>query len=302
MSPASPDTTSLHTDDRDVPVRVVEAESPVDAAVVIVPAMGVAARHYDRLAKALVGAGCHAVTVELPGCGDSRVQIGRSTEIGYQNLIDGEVATAVSFARRRWPSTPRVLVGHSLGGQLALLYTAAHPEEVDGVALLAAGTIHWRAYPPLAGLGVLAFTQLARVLATVAGLFPGDRLGFGGRQPRQLIHDWARAAITGQWRPAGATADYHQLLSRLHLPVLSMTLDGDRLAPASAAASLTAALPDRHVEHVRLSAEEVDGPVHHLRWLTAPEGIATAISTWLTAAMHPPRLTDVPPSVQKGGS
>lgn len=282
---------SVRGDGRDVPVRLVEGDGHADAAVVVVPAMGVPARHYDRLARALVASGRHVVTVELPGSHDSPVTVRRDSDLGYQELIGGEVAAAVSYVDQRWPSTPAVLVGHSLGGQLALLYAAANPGRIAGVALPAAGTIHWRAYPALTGLAVLAFTQVARAAAAVTGVFPGDRLGFGGRQPRRLISDWARTAISGRWRPSTATADYDRLLRQLRLPVLSVTLHGDRYAPPRAAAALLEPLPDQHVERVHLSAEQLHGTTDHLRWLKAPGQVATAISTWLTTIRESTRWT-----------
>jgi predicted alpha/beta hydrolase len=278
-----PEIGTVRAGGRGIPVRIFEGGPSAEAAVVIVPAMGVRAHHYDTFAAALAAAGRHAVTVELPGCGDSPVAIDRTSRIGYQDLIEVEVAAAVTSAERRWPSTSRVLVGHSLGGQLSLLYAAANPDRVEAVALPAAGTIHWRAYPLPAGLGVLAFTQLARLVVSIVGVFPGDRLGFGGRQPRQLIHDWAATAVTGRWHPGGTTVDYHRLLRELRLSVLSVTLEGDHLAPPSAAAALTSALPDHHVTHVHLSAGQLRGPTDHLRWLKAPEQVAAIITTWLTA-------------------
>lgn len=161
--------------------------------------------------------------VEFPGQGDSPVPVTRDTAIGYQELLASEVAAGMAFVAERWPGAPRVLVGHSLGGQLSLLYAASHPGEVAAIALLAAGTIHWRAFDGVAGPGILAVTQVARMIAAVRGLFPGDRLGFGGRQPRRLISDWGRVGLTGRWEPANASADYHALLARLSVPILSAT-------------------------------------------------------------------------------
>lgn len=226
------------------------------------------------------------MVAELRGVGDSPVRPSRRVDFGYADLAEREWPAVVAAARRRWPQAAIVLVGHSLGGQLSMLYAAAHPDQIAALVLPAAGTIHWRAYRLRTGLGVLAFTQAARLIAAMRGVFPGRRLGFGGTEARSLIRDWARVAISGRWEPHGASHDYERLLAELDVPTLSLTLDGDRFAPPRAAAGLTSKLANVH--HVHLDATSLGGAADHLSWLKQPQPVAAQIHGWLATTLRRP--------------
>src|SRR3546814_3369595 len=46
------------------------------------------------------------------------------------------------------PDLPRVIGGHSLGGQLACCRLALDPQAASAVWLVASGAPYWRAFPP----------------------------------------------------------------------------------------------------------------------------------------------------------
>lgn len=241
------------------------------APIVIVPAMGVPARAYGRLAGALGDVGHAVYVVELPTTGD----------VGYDALVAGPVGEAVDEAVGSTASEPApgvVLLGHSLGGQLALL-AAAVRDDVAAVALPATGTVHWRGSDPATALRFLAVSQFAAATARIVGEWPGDRFGFGGRQPRRLISDWARIARTGRLAPRGARDRYEPGLAALTLPVLSLTLAGDTYAPRSAADALLRAVPRADV-----TRRHLPGDHHHVAWLREPTAVAGEVAAWLERA------------------
>jgi predicted alpha/beta hydrolase len=242
-----------------------QERSVSQAPVVVLPAMGVPARAYGRLAGELGERGHDATVVELPTSGD----------VGYDTLVRGSVGDAVSAASDAAGERGVVLVGHSLGGQLALL-TAATRNDVTAVVLPAAGTIHWRGFGLGTGLRFLAFSQFAAVTARLVGEWPGDRFRFGGRQPRRLISDWARIARTGRLAPRGARDRYEPDLASLQLPVLSLTLAGDTYAPRSAADALLRAVP-----HADVTRRHLAGDHDHLSWLREPAGVVEITTSWL---------------------
>src|SRR3546814_15625529 len=77
--------------------------------------------------------------------------------------------------RERWPQARCWLGGHSLGGQLSLLFASLHPTEFAGLLLVASGSPYWRRFRHgwLIGLAYV----LSPLLAGWVGPLPGRRIG-----------------------------------------------------------------------------------------------------------------------------
>ncbi|TDB70171.1 alpha/beta fold hydrolase, partial [Micromonospora sp. KC721] len=145
--------------------------------VVIWPAMGVPARYYRPFAAALREAGLAVAVVDLRGTGASTPRPSRACRYGYPELVT-DVGAVLDALKPRLDGRRRLLLGHSLGGQAALLHLAVHgADAVDGLALLAVGVPWWRSYPGTRGPLVLAFTQAIAAVSGACGVWPG--WGFG---------------------------------------------------------------------------------------------------------------------------
>ncbi len=250
---------------------------------IILPALGVTARVYHRFAAALNSRGLGVAVMDLRGTGDSVPRVDASARYGYQDVATVDLPAVVSAVRQRTPGSPLVFVGHSLGGQIAPMYAARWPQELAGLALVAAGTPHFRAYRGLGGLTPLLGTSAIAGIARVRGYWPGDRLGFAGRQSRVLVADWARLARTGRYRPNGADVDYERLMVRLELPVLAISVGGDRLAPPTAVDALLSLMPS-----ARVTRRHHDASRGHIGWTAHSEPIADLIASWATGLDEAP--------------
>ncbi len=235
-------------------------------AVVIAPALGIRASYYDRLARALSEAGAWACAVDSPGHGVSPVRPSRRHDWGYAELCE-HFAQATRALKALRPEAPVVLLGHSIGGQAALMLTGQYPERVDAVMLVASGSPYWRAWPGVEGLKVLGSVSLCGVLAQVLGTFPGHKVGFGGLEARRLIVEWARVGRTGSYDLEGFAGG--ELLRQPGPPVRAICVRGDVWAPEGAMRHALAQMKARQIDWV----EWLDAPHggDHNRWPSAPD-------------------------------
>ena len=249
------------------------------------PAMGVGARFYGRFAQALEArTGGIAIACELLIRGGARKVEG---EFGYREVVEGEIPSLIARARRRYPGRPVVLCGHSLGGQLGLLASGLMRQPPDALVLIAAGTAHYLAWParerPLARATVRLIAFAARVLPW----YSGNRLGFGGDQPSRLMRDWTFNATTGRYRLEGSALDEAAIAARmatLRIPVLSLGIEGDLLAPEGAQAELLAHAPGAELTQSWMAeAQPIGRWRRHFSWARTPSAMAETIARWTAA-------------------
>ena len=241
--------------------------------VLVVPAMGMPAGYYGKLATALADAGWSTAVMEQRGheeTGGRRP--GRRHDFGYADLVDDIDAAASLLAA---DGDGLVLLGHSLGGQVGSAYAASHPDRLTGLILVASGSVHWRLWSP----AFLVLSQGFGLLAQAVGHFPGTRLGFAGREARGVMRDWARFARTERLAFGRPRVDHSTALSRLDLPTLAISVEGDTLAPPASVDGLVAMMPSADVTRIHLDVDGVD----HFRWARQPESVLPTITRWLEA-------------------
>jgi pimeloyl-ACP methyl ester carboxylesterase len=186
----------------------------------------------------------------------------------------------MAAVRQRWPQARCWLGGHSLGGQLGLLYASLHPHDFVGVVLVASGAPYWRRFRH--GWLTGAAYALAPWLAALVGHLPGRRIGFGGNEARGVIADWARSGRSGRYAVAGMTQDFERLLAALQLPVLALRLQQDWLGPPASLAWLLGKLGPAARRVETISRDDLDGtPADHFGWMKAPAPVAARIAGWL---------------------
>lgn len=251
---------------RPTPGSVGDRQIPV---VVLAPAMGMPASYYDRFLEAIGESGLHAVSYEQRGHEAGGQPAGWRRNFGYAELIE-DLVQVIDSARADRPGSPVIVLGHSLGGQVAVAAIGEHPGLYDGLALVASATPHWKHWSPR----VLLASVLFPVIAYAMGHFPGDRLKFAGREARTVITEWSKLALTGRFplgEPGMATAK---------VPVLAISIDNDWIGVAPAVDALCAKLPDATVTRLHISDPGID----HFKWARRPETVLPAMVAWAWAA------------------
>lgn len=244
--------------------------------VVIAPALGIRAGYYEHLCKALANAGMFACAVDSPGHGQSPARPSRGSDWGYAELC-AHFASATRALKAARPGAPAILVGHSIGGQAALMLTGEDPGLADGVMVVASGAPYWRAWQGAESVRILASITLCEVLARTLGFFPGKRVGFGGTEARRLIVEWAQVSRSGSYDVAGFEGG--ALLRKPGPPVQAICLRGDDWAPRAAMTHVLDQMSGREVSFL----EWLDAPHsgNHNRWPSAPDFVVAQLQTFI---------------------
>jgi predicted alpha/beta hydrolase len=279
---------------RELPIRMKEGVSstllafeapaltPTAPVVLAMPAMGVRASFYKSLAPAFAESDFRLVTCDLRGHGRSSVRPSRAVDFGFREMLEQDWPAAVAAVKAEFPGAPVILLGHSLGGKLSLLYASAHPGAVSAVVTVAACSIYWVAFPWPLRLPLLGFTQLAAASARLLGHYYGHRIGFAGNEARTMMADWACQARTGRYHVRGSAIDYEAALINMKTPALVVSVAGDSYAPRSAVDHLFDKLNPSHATRLHMRDERLEGLKGvHFAWVRQSQPVIEAVVGWM---------------------
>ena len=264
-------------------ITVSAAGSDTGPVAVIVPALGVPAGFYSPFASRLASAAITTVTVDLRGQGASVPHPSRASRHGYAEIVEVDLPAVFEYVGHIFHTRALWAVGHSLGGQLALVAGGLSKLPISGVVLIASGSAWYGGFSGLTKLRNLAFSQLFACTAFCVGFWPGDILGFGGRQSKALMVDWAHQVRTGKYASSASSRDYEAALRGFKLPVLAVEIEGDTLAPPGAINALCKKIPAAPIKRWQYT-RNMCGPdkLSHFSWARRSPGLAEYVAEWLS--------------------
>lgn len=258
-----------------------KASTPV---VVFFPALGVSIKYYRELANQWAAKGLRVVLAETRGQGQSSVKNVKRSNFGYKEILTIDIPAILKNVRTMYGAAPLYLAGHSLGGQFALLYASRYHPKLAGIVLVAAGSNFHSTLSKSSSALIRHFNiGLTRVINRGLGYFPGDKLGFGGRQPKNMIEDWSFEGLNGHYRICGDSFDYNAALRSLKVNLLMLSLEGDPLVPRSSADYLARKLESASVDQSTIPASAFGrAAASHFGWAKKPEPVLERVETWMS--------------------
>ena len=259
-----------------VPIRW-QAWTPVTPRAVVLLAHGYGEHvgRYGHVVEHFVERGFAVVGLDHRGHGRSGGPRGHCRDF---REMTGDLRTLADVASERWPGLRRVLLGHSMGGLISVLFLAEHPDTVVAAAVTAPAL----RVPPAAPAWVMrAVAAVGRVVPrlplhtsvdehalshdpTVGPAYVAD----------PLVHRRATAGFFRAFGAAGARAFADAHLVRT--PLLVLQGDADRVVVPAGAGELAARLACPH-ELVMLA-----GYYHEILNEPEPERVRAlaAIDAW----------------------
>ena len=207
--------------------------------------------------------GRRVLALDLPGHGGSTKQLDQADAASLAAII-GKAIAALGIERMH-------LVGHSLGGGIAMAYAQQHPERVATLSLIASASLG--AEINAAFLDGFVRAARRREAVEVLNLLVHDPDLVG----RTMVEDVLRykrldgvpailARLSEEWFPGGKQrADLHDVIADLKVPVQIIWGREDRIIPVAHAEALAPRVPVHIIEEAgHLPHMEKAGEVNRL--------------------------------------
>ena len=242
--------------------------------IVIVHGFGEHSGRYDHVAQRLTSAGWAVFALDHHGHGRSEGPRGR---ISFPDAV-ADIDHLVDLAVARHPGLPVFLLGHSMGGALALRYTLAHQDRLAGLILSG---------PLVQVEGRAAAQLLGRVLGRVVPSLPLARLdpNLVSRDP-QVVRDYVEDPLVfHQPLPAATVSEFLRHAATLpaevdqvRLPTLLMYGTEDQLC-----APQGAVLVSERIAAADLTTKPYEGLYHEILNEPEQDQVLNDVCAWLAA-------------------
>lgn len=247
------------------------------ASLLWLPAMGIGAKHYLPFADTLARRGIAVFLHEWRGAGSSELRAARERDWGYRELLTLDLPASEAVVAQYTPDAPRILGGHSLGGQLACCRLALSPESAQRLWLVGSGAPYWRAFPARTAWWLPFVYRFLAWLADFHGVLPGRRIGFGGQEARGVIRDWSRTGLSGRYTADGVEVDLEAAMAALTLDAHAVVLAQDWLGPESSLRFLLSKLRHAHTRVEVLGAAALGTRADHYAWMKQPDAVVDTL-------------------------
>ena len=246
---------------------------------------GIPREFYSKLARHLADDGFLVLSYDYRGIGASRPASLRGFEVQLTDWGTKDMPAASAFLLERHPRLPLLLLGHSVGGQLAGLMP--NHAQIRAAVFLNSSTGTWfKLSPPYRYFTALVWYGLVPFFSTVLGYLPAKRLGLGEDLPKGVARQW------GRWcRSSNYLFDHlqdpgfpPQFYDQVRYPILSVITDDDPIANTVTHAQLLENYPGPTENRMITRQQAGQKAIGHLGFMRRPAAtyLWPELSQWLS--------------------
>jgi predicted alpha/beta hydrolase len=280
---------------------------------IIAGAVGNVRHNYAPYAGYMAEQGWDVITFDYRGIGGSRAPQDQAASFRMLDWGAKDLAGVIDWARGQLQPRRLVLVGHSIGGQVAGF--ADNHDGLSGMVAVAAQRGYWRYWDSWRKYVVYLFWRVGVPLCLrTCGFLPLAAVGLEGL-PRRVAQDWARWGLAREYQDEDCTP-LGPRFARFTAPILALSISDDpSLAPRRAVDAL---FREQYI-HAPVTRWHICPEDFGVRWLghsgffspqVCPESLWQATSAWILrtcpesagAAPHDQQLPPRPATITaKGG-
>ncbi len=251
---------------------------------IIAGAVGNLRRNYEEYAAYMATHGWNAVLFDYRGIGGSKTSWEEAAPFTMRDWGEKDVAGVIDWTRSQLQPPRLILVGHSIGGQVAGL--APNLDALSGMVGVAAQRGYWGYWDgPRKYLVYLFFRVYVPFCLRAFGALPLTSVGLE-TLPGGAARDWARWGLTREYQDDAGTL-LRPRFARLTAPVLAIGFSDDlSLAPPRAVDALfcehysQAPVTRWHIRPEDFGVRKL-GHAGFFQRRTCPERLWQATAEWL---------------------
>jgi len=223
---------------------------------IIASATGVKQGYYEKFARHVAENRISVITFDYNGIGRSLKKPIKSLDHNTASWGNHDLEQVINYVSVNYPESQRLLLGHSIGGQLAGL--APSSNKLDKIVLVAAQSGYWKYWKGF-GKAKMWFNWYV-LFPTLIGLFgylPSKRFSGMEDLPKH---------VANQWRNWGKKRNYlmedtsinEKYYDQIQTNITAISIDDDEFAPRKAAEWMAQQYVNADIKYLHLVPHEFE--------------------------------------------
>jgi len=225
-------------------------KNSTDSILIIASATGVKQAFYQKFSEYVASNDITVITFDYHGIGGSLKKPIKKIKTNAADWGSNDLESIIKYVILNYPKSKRIVLGHSIGGQLVGLAKSA--KKLDKVVLVAAQSGYWKYWKGVEKLKMwFNWYILFPILLNTFGFLNSKRISGMENLPKN---------VANQWRKWGMDSEYifsdksiiESYYDKLKMDMTAFSIDDDDFAPKEAVSWMTEKYCNANMKSIHL--------------------------------------------------